>query len=155
MINCVSNIVLSVQILGASWYVASIQRQFECWRITCRKEMNRTHSPSCNPLFLDCASMTNPERQAWFRHTKVLTDCDALNNKNHFQFGMFADAFTDHVSSSRFFQKYFYCLWWGLKNLRYISFSLSYSIDRIMWLIWSSPSSFHPRSEPSILHPMV
>ncbi|MED6135347.1 putative cyclic nucleotide-gated ion channel 16 [Stylosanthes scabra] len=105
------------QVLGASWYVSSIQRQFECWRITCRKEMNRTHSPSCKPVYLDCKLLDDPARQAWFKRTKVLADCDALNDKNDFQFGMFADAFTDHVSSSTFSQKYFYCLWWGLKNL--------------------------------------
>ncbi|CAL0319981.1 unnamed protein product [Lupinus luteus] len=108
---------LASHVLGASWYVTSIQRQYECWRITCKKEMNKTHSPSCNPKFLDCAILGDHEREAWFRRTRVLTDCDALNDKNKFQFGMFADAFTDHVSSSRFFQKYFYCLWWGLKNL--------------------------------------
>ncbi|XP_027337679.1 probable cyclic nucleotide-gated ion channel 16 [Abrus precatorius] len=108
---------LASHVLGASWYVSSIQRQYECWRIICRREMNRTHSPSCNPSFLDCASLDNHERQVWFRRTRVLSDCDALNDKNQFQFGLFADAFTDHVSSSRFFQKYFYCLWWGLKNL--------------------------------------
>ncbi|KAK7350606.1 hypothetical protein VNO77_09417 [Canavalia gladiata] len=108
---------LASHVLGASWYVTSLQRQYECWRITCKKEMNRTRSPSCNPSFLDCATLDNHERQAWFRRTRVLSDCDALNDKNQFQFGLFADAFTDHVSSSRFFNKYFYCLWWGLKNL--------------------------------------
>ncbi|KHN19319.1 Putative cyclic nucleotide-gated ion channel 16 [Glycine soja] len=108
---------LASHVLGASWYVSSIQRQYECWIITCKKEMNRTHSPSCNPSFLDCGTLADHERQAWFKRTRVLTACDALNDKNEFQFGMFADAFTDHVSSSRFFQKYFYCLWWGLKNL--------------------------------------
>ncbi|KAK7354071.1 hypothetical protein VNO80_19528 [Phaseolus coccineus] len=108
---------LASHVLGASWYVASIQRQYDCWIITCKTEMNRTHSPSCNPSFLDCATLEHRERQAWFKHTRLLSDCDALNNKNEFQFGLFADAFTDHVSSSRFVQKYFYCLWWGLKNL--------------------------------------
>nr|KYP32694.1 putative cyclic nucleotide-gated ion channel 16 [Cajanus cajan] len=108
---------LASHVLGASWYVSSIQRQYECWRITCKKEMNRTHSPSCNPSFLDCGTMLQRERQAWFKRTRLLTNCDALNDKNQFQFGMFADAFTDHVSSAHFFQKYFYCLWWGLKNL--------------------------------------
>ncbi|XP_045810746.1 probable cyclic nucleotide-gated ion channel 16 [Trifolium pratense] len=108
---------LASHVLGATWYVTSIQRQYECWRIMCKKEMNRTHSPTCNPDFLDCTSLTNQARQAWFRRTRVLTNCDALNDKNIFQFGMFADAFTDHVSSSKFIQKYFYCLWWGLKNL--------------------------------------
>ncbi|KAL2340879.1 hypothetical protein Fmac_008819 [Flemingia macrophylla] len=105
------------QVLGASWYVSSIQRQYECWRINCKKEMNKTHSPSCNLSFLDCSTLLQHERQAWFRRTRLLANCDALNNKNHFQFGMFADALTDHVSASHFFQKYFYCLWWGLKNL--------------------------------------
>ena len=85
--------------------------------------MNRTRSPSCNPSFLDCASKENPERQAWLKRTKILTDCDALNDKNQFQFGMFADAFTDKVSSAKFIEKYFYCLWWGLKNLRYDLFT--------------------------------
>ncbi|XP_015967239.1 probable cyclic nucleotide-gated ion channel 16 [Arachis duranensis] len=108
---------LASHVLGASWYVSSIQRQFECWRITCRREMNRTHSPSCKPAYLDCNLLDDPARQAWFKRTSVLADCDALNDKNDFQFGMFSDAFTDHVSSSTFSQKYFYCLWWGLKNL--------------------------------------
>ncbi|KAJ1418226.1 RmlC-like jelly roll fold [Sesbania bispinosa] len=35
---------LASHVLGASWYVSSIQRQYECWRITCKKEMNRTHT---------------------------------------------------------------------------------------------------------------
>ncbi|QCD84792.1 probable cyclic nucleotide-gated ion channel 16 [Vigna unguiculata] len=108
---------LASHVLGATWYVASIQRQYECWIITCKHEMNRTHSPSCTPSFLDCATLDHRERQAWFKRTRVLSNCDVLNNKNEFQFGLFADAFTDHVSSSRFIQKYFYCLWWGLKNL--------------------------------------
>ena len=114
-----------MQVLGATWYVASIQRQYECWIITCKHEMNRTHSPSCTPSFLDCATLDHRERQAWFKRTRVLSNCDVLNNKNEFQFGLFADAFTDHVSSSRFIQKYFYCLWWGLKNLRCIHLPLS------------------------------
>lgn len=99
--------------------------------------MNGTHSPSCKLSFLDCASLANHERQAWFRKTRVLSNCDALNDKNKFQFGMFADAFLDHVSSSRFFQKYFYCLWWGLKNLRYICvdqcIQFSFSISDITY----------------------
>ncbi|KAK7317196.1 hypothetical protein RJT34_01210 [Clitoria ternatea] len=108
---------LASHVLGASWYVSSIQRQFECWRITCKQEFNKTHSPSCNLAFLDCANEHHDDRRAWFSRSKVLSDCDALNDKNRFQFGMFAEAFTDHVSSAPFFQKYFYCLWWGLKNL--------------------------------------
>ncbi|KAM7274145.1 hypothetical protein ACFE04_028809 [Oxalis oulophora] len=107
-----------MQILGSSWYLLSINRQDECWRIECAKERNLTHSPSCSSLFLDCSYYNDPERQLWLKTTKVLISCDARNDDNNdFQFGMFADAFTNDVTSSNFINKYFYCLWWGLKNL--------------------------------------
>ncbi|XVE54936.1 hypothetical protein DITRI_Ditri03aG0121600 [Diplodiscus trichospermus] len=109
---------LASHILGSSWYVLSIQRQYECWRIQCAKEMNATHSPSCNPYFLDCSTIGKPERNFWLKTTRVITNCDAQNDDNKdFQFGMFSDAFTNDVASSAFTDKYFYCLWWGLKNL--------------------------------------
>ncbi|KDP31121.1 hypothetical protein JCGZ_11497 [Jatropha curcas] len=108
--------VLASHILGASWYLASIQRQHECWDIQCEIEKNHTHSPSCNPLFLDCTTRDTPERDAWLRVTHLLTSCDARNDE-HFQFGMFADAFINHVGEADFIDKYFYCLWWGLRNL--------------------------------------
>lgn len=109
---------MSVQIFGASWYLLSIQRQHQCWSIECKNEMNATHSPSCDPLFLDCQSLDKPERLSWLNATKVLTSCDARNDY-YFQFGMFADAFTNDVASAIFIEKYFYCLWWGLRSLRY------------------------------------
>ncbi|KAJ7945889.1 Cyclic nucleotide-gated channel [Quillaja saponaria] len=106
---------LASHILGASWYLLSIQRQYECWSDVCKTEKNATHSPSCSPRFLDCSSLENPERQSWMKITKVVISCDAKND--NFQFGMFSDAFTNEVASSRFSEKYFYCLWWGLKSL--------------------------------------
>ncbi|KAH0864463.1 hypothetical protein HID58_081674 [Brassica napus] len=116
------------QVLGSVWYVLSIQRQHECWRRECIKEMNATHSPSCNLLFLDCGSLRDPGRQAWMRITRVLSNCDARNDDDqHFQFGMFGDAFTNDVTSSPFFDKYFYCLWWGLRNLSSYGQSLAAS----------------------------
>ncbi|CAF2085291.1 BnaA06g16940D [Brassica napus] len=115
-------------VLGSVWYVLSIQRQHECWRRECIKEMNATHSPSCNLLFLDCGSLRDPGRQAWMRITRVLSNCDARNDDDqHFQFGMFGDAFTNDVTSSPFFDKYFYCLWWGLRNLSSYGQSLAAS----------------------------
>ncbi|MBA0784498.1 hypothetical protein Gotri_006809 [Gossypium trilobum] len=109
---------LASHVLGASWYVLSIQRQYECWRIECSKEMNSTHSPSCNPYFLDCNTVGKSARNAWLKKTNVIINCDALNDDDKdFQFGMFSDAFTNNVASSDFPDKYFYCLWWGLKNL--------------------------------------
>lgn len=65
-----------------------------------------------------CSAKDNPARQAWLTTTNLLTNCDAQNDEN-FQFGMFAEAFTNHVAEASFIDKYFYCLWWGLRNLRY------------------------------------
>ncbi|PSS07802.1 Cyclic nucleotide-gated ion channel like [Actinidia chinensis var. chinensis] len=107
---------LAGHVLGASWYLLSIERQYSCWSQECRKEQNFTHSPSCSPSFLDCRNLDRPERQYWLNFTKVLSECDARQSRD-FKFGMFADAFTEDVASSNFMEKYFYCLWWGLKNL--------------------------------------
>lgn len=108
---------LASHVLGATWYLLSIERLYSCWRLECRKEQNGTHSPSCSPLFLDCKNLGKPERQLWLTFTTVLNNCDARNSQLDFNFGMFADAFTEDVASSNFIDKYFYCLWWGLKNL--------------------------------------
>ncbi|XP_024024506.1 probable cyclic nucleotide-gated ion channel 16 [Morus notabilis] len=109
--------ILASHVVGASWYVLSIQRQHQCWKLECDKEMNATHSPSCHPSFLDCSSLSNPERRFWMQGTQVLTSCDALNDDKNFEFGMFEDAFTSEIASSHFTEKYFYCLWWGLRSL--------------------------------------
>ncbi|KAK9926911.1 hypothetical protein M0R45_024119 [Rubus argutus] len=109
--------VLTAHIVGSSWYVLSIKRQYECWKMECDKEKNETHSPSCNLKFLDCSSEEKPDRDAWMKNTKVVENCDAINDDKNFEFGMFAEAFTSEVASARFIDKYFYCLWWGMRNL--------------------------------------
>ncbi|KAJ8546324.1 hypothetical protein K7X08_018907 [Anisodus acutangulus] len=108
---------LASHVAGASWYVASIGRQFSCWSIECRKE--RDAVPPCVPEFLDCTSSTDSYvRDYWRNSTQVLAKCDAINDKDSgFKFGIFTDAFTNEVASSTFMEKYLYCLWWGLRNL--------------------------------------
>jgi cyclic nucleotide gated channel len=43
-------------------------------------------------------------------------------NETVFNFGIFLDALQSGVVSSSmdFRQKFFYCFWWGLQNLRYV-----------------------------------
>lgn len=73
----------------------------------------------CLPSYLDCNSLQQADRQYWLNITHVIGNCDAKNEDISFKFGMFADAFINDVASSRFIEKYLYCLWWGLRNLRY------------------------------------
>ncbi|XP_024031392.1 cyclic nucleotide-gated ion channel 18 [Morus notabilis] len=107
---------LASHILGASWYLLSIGRQFSCWQMECTKE-SASRLLSCLPSYLDCNSLEMPARRSWLNATRVTTRCDARNDNINFKFGMFADAFTNEVASSRFVEKYLYCLWWGLRNL--------------------------------------
>lgn len=69
--------------------------------------------------YLDCTSSEadEPERAKWLKVTKVLTNCDPRNEHIKFNYGMFADAFKNDVATAPFRDKYFYCLWFGLKNL--------------------------------------
>ncbi|KAM7471323.1 hypothetical protein LguiA_009506 [Lonicera macranthoides] len=108
--------ILASHVLGAIWYLFAFERQYTCWKRECKKEQNLTDSPSCNQEFLDCSSIVNKmNRRAWLAVTKVLTNCDARDNP--LDFGMFADAFTSKVASVDFTEKYFYCLWFGLRGL--------------------------------------
>ncbi|XP_055804903.1 cyclic nucleotide-gated ion channel 18-like isoform X2 [Solanum dulcamara] len=108
---------LASHVAGASWYVASIGRQYSCWSIECRKEHDAV--PPCILEFLDCTSVEDSYvRDYWRNSTQVLAKCDAINDEDSgFKFGIFADAFTNEVASSTFMEKYLYCLWWGLRNL--------------------------------------
>ncbi|GAV72563.1 cNMP_binding domain-containing protein/Ion_trans domain-containing protein, partial [Cephalotus follicularis] len=107
---------LASHVLGATWYLLSVGRQFGCWKSECRAE-HAGGLVSCIPSFLDCNSVMQPEREYWLNITRVLSHCDAKNENSQFKYGMFADAFTDEVASAGFVAKYLYCLWWGLRNL--------------------------------------
>ncbi|KAI6682920.1 hypothetical protein NL676_028833 [Syzygium grande] len=108
---------LASHVIGSIWYLWSIQRLNSCWRMECEKEMNNTRSPPCKQRFFDCTTLNDPQRMLWLNSTQVLAKCDAFKDDNHLQFGIFASAFINEVASADFIEKYFYCLWWGLRNL--------------------------------------
>ncbi|CAI9293518.1 unnamed protein product [Lactuca saligna] len=78
---------LASHIVGAFWYLLSVERKDTCWQRACeRKHFNKN--------FLYCGN----ERMAGYDRWH-----DALSS------GI--------VSSKKFVSKYCYCLWWGLQNL--------------------------------------
>ncbi|XP_014497306.1 cyclic nucleotide-gated ion channel 18 [Vigna radiata var. radiata] len=108
---------LASHVTGATWYLSSIGRQFNCWKTQCQIE-NKSHTLSCFSSYLDCNSLNVPDRQYWLNITHVITKCDAKSKINiKYKFGMFAEAFLNDVVISSFKERYFYCLWWGLRNL--------------------------------------
>ncbi|XP_031402749.1 protein CNGC15b-like isoform X2 [Punica granatum] len=108
---------LASHVLGACWYLLSIERQEACWRSVCDH-----YKPTCEYSFFDCQSLDNPRRAAWLQLSNVSSLCSPTNK--YYQFGIYGDALNQDVTSSSFFHKYFYCLWWGLKNLSSLGQSL-------------------------------
>ncbi|XP_027343380.1 protein CNGC15c-like [Abrus precatorius] len=98
------------KILGACWYLLSIERQEACWRSVCNLEKS-----FCEYGFFDCHRVKDALRISWFVASNISNLCSP--NDNFYQFGIYADAVTSQVTSSAFFNKYFFCLWWGLRNL--------------------------------------
>lgn len=103
-----------MKVLGAVWYLMSVDRIFTCWKLQCRHERNDI---KCRTIYLDCAT-TGRDRDVWYSKTQVFKKCDGKHG--NFNFGMFAPASHDQVASANFIEKYFYCLWFGLKNLRLV-----------------------------------
>ncbi|KAH7864127.1 hypothetical protein Vadar_026085 [Vaccinium darrowii] len=111
---------LASHVLGACWYLLSIERQEACWRYACSHK-----NQSCNTGFFDCRTVNHSDRKAWFQSSNITNICDP--NTSPYPFGIYSDAMASHVTSSSFISKYFYCLWWGLKNLSCLGQSLSTS----------------------------
>ncbi|KAK9279320.1 hypothetical protein L1049_012999 [Liquidambar formosana] len=121
---------LASHVLGACWYLLSIERQEACWRSACNLE-----KPSCENKFFDCHRVGDSLRENWFTSSNVTNLCVPSNS--FYQFGIYGDALTSGVTNSTFFNKYFYCLWWGLKNLSSLGQNLSTStyVGEIMFAI--------------------
>ncbi|RZC08739.1 cyclic nucleotide-gated ion channel 17-like isoform X2 [Glycine soja] len=104
---------LASHVLGAAWYLLSLDRYTTCWKSFCKKE----HNPENCFLYLDCSSSNIKLHEIWANSTNVFSSCDPSNDDINFKYGIFESAVKKHVVSSKFIPKYLYCLWWGLQQL--------------------------------------
>ncbi|KAL0393882.1 UNVERIFIED_CONTAM: putative cyclic nucleotide-gated ion channel 14 [Sesamum latifolium] len=114
---------LASHVLGAAWYVLSIERHAICWKSACRAEFK---TAGCSLNFLDCGTLSHSDRANWLNSTLVFTNCNP-DDTSFFNYGIFGNAVAKNVVSSEFLKKYFYCLWWGLQNLSSYGQTLSTS----------------------------
>ncbi|KAK6135349.1 hypothetical protein DH2020_030909 [Rehmannia glutinosa] len=108
---------LASHVLGAFWYLFSIERETTCWDRACG---NRS---DCRDASFFCEG-----DHARFR--QLLNDSCPIQNANTtlFDFGIFLEALQSGVVESKDFpQKFFYCFWWGLQNLSSLGQNLSTS----------------------------
>jgi cyclic nucleotide gated channel, plant len=99
--------VLFFQVLGALWYLLSVDRQIACWRNFCDET-------DCHTRYLYC----DVKPDSMWNGTSVFSTCNAKNSTK-FDFGMFQPLLANKTPNESFLKKYIYCLWWGLQNLRY------------------------------------
>ncbi|KAK8597405.1 hypothetical protein V6N13_094817 [Hibiscus sabdariffa] len=97
---------LASHVLGASWYLLSMERHASCLKTECRNESSPLQ---CNPYYLDCGTLNDADRNEWQNATVVFSKCDARNNIS-FDYGIFKNALTKQVLSSGFLGKYFYSI---------------------------------------------
>ncbi|KAH9616102.1 hypothetical protein KSS87_001709 [Heliosperma pusillum] len=109
---------LASHVLGAAWYLLSVERFSSCWKKECRLE---TSPIACERSFLDCNMLSNATRKSWANSTQVFVKCDPNIPGTNFDYGMFENAILKKVVSNNIVDKYFYCLWWGLQQLRYVA----------------------------------
>ncbi|KAJ6748822.1 CYCLIC NUCLEOTIDE-GATED ION CHANNEL-LIKE PROTEIN [Salix purpurea] len=108
---------LASQVLGADWYLFSIERQTDCWRQACGTQ------DTCRRAYLFCDGAGGAGNLSFLdNHCPIRTP-----NETVFNFGIFLDALQSGVvlSSTGFSEKFFYCFWWGLRNLRCVVFVLT------------------------------
>ncbi|XP_078429086.1 cyclic nucleotide gated channel 1 [Wolffia australiana] len=97
--------ILASHVLGAVWYLLSVERKETCWRNACRDA-----GRNCKQSFV-CGNTANP-------NNFFLNSTCPINpaNETLFDFGIYLPALQNVVDIS-FVEKLFYCLWWGLRNL--------------------------------------
>lgn len=102
---------LASNVLGAFWYLFTIERKDKCWRIAC-DEQN-----SCDLDALYCGQ-TREGNYSFLNTSCPLLEPDQIKSPNDFNFGIFLEALQSKVvEKQNFWQKLFYCFWWGLRNL--------------------------------------
>ncbi|KAJ6748817.1 CYCLIC NUCLEOTIDE-GATED ION CHANNEL 15-RELATED-RELATED [Salix purpurea] len=110
---------LASHVIGAFWYLFSIERQTNCWRQACGTQ------DTCRREYLFCDGAGGAGNLSFLdNHCPIRTP-----NETVFNFGIFLDALQSGValSSTGFSDKFFYCFWWGMRNLSSLGHNLKTS----------------------------
>ncbi|KAJ0963018.1 hypothetical protein J5N97_028140 [Dioscorea zingiberensis] len=113
---------LASHILGAFWYLISIEREFSCWKGAC-KQIN------CSTSSLYCSGDKGNDSGFTSLGNNSIANACPVNTANTtlFDFGIFLPALQNVVQTKDFFPKLFYCFWWGLQNLSSLGQNLNTS----------------------------
>ncbi|CAI9099778.1 OLC1v1036648C1 [Oldenlandia corymbosa var. corymbosa] len=101
---------LASNALGAFWYLLTIERVDSCWRESCAKH-------HCDYDALNCGVSRSGDYSFLYSSCPLL-EPNEIKHRKDFNFGMFLEALqSELVEKHIFWKKFFYGLWWGLRNL--------------------------------------
>uniref|UniRef100_A0A5B7B186 Putative cyclic nucleotide-gated ion channel 1-like isoform X1 n=1 Tax=Davidia involucrata TaxID=16924 RepID=A0A5B7B186_DAVIN len=104
-------------VVGALWYMFTIERQERCWRSACDRYKLNYDNLYCGEHHAGVYSFLNT--------SCPLLEPNEIKDLTDFNFGIFLEALQSHVVETRDFSgKLFYCFWWGLRNLSSIGQNL-------------------------------
>ncbi|GAA0167148.1 ligand-gated ion channel [Lithospermum erythrorhizon] len=113
--------ILASHVLGAFWYLFSIERQYVCWEETCGEHQNF----DANIFY---CGFERHEDYSFLNSSCPLFQPDVTRESRDFDFGIYLDALQSHVVyKKKLFSKWSYSLWWGLRSLSSIGQSLDTS----------------------------
>ncbi|PRQ58437.1 putative potassium channel, voltage-dependent, EAG/ELK/ERG [Rosa chinensis] len=110
---------LASHLVGALWYLFSVEREYRCWRDHCGIDVK------CKK-YLYCGYVEENNYGGENKTTIVnglKASCPFINpedikNSSVFNFGIFYDALESGVMETTDFpKKFLYCFWWGLRSL--------------------------------------
>uniref|UniRef100_A0A1J3JWY9 Putative cyclic nucleotide-gated ion channel 12 n=1 Tax=Noccaea caerulescens TaxID=107243 RepID=A0A1J3JWY9_NOCCA len=111
-------------VFGAFWYLSAIEKRNKCWREACAK------TPGCDLRNQYCAAKGGGSNSVYLSTSCPLVEPEQITNSTVFNFGMYIDAMKSgivEVKPRDFPRKFFYCFWWGLRNLSALGQSLKTS----------------------------
>ena len=109
----------------------SIEREDACWREVC-------NNSTCLEFLYCDKNKTNHGLIEILNKSCPFTSPDEINDTNVFNFGIYIDALQSRVVESYDFpKKFFYCFWWGLRNLSALGQNLKTStfVEEILFAV--------------------
>ncbi|XP_062091417.1 cyclic nucleotide-gated ion channel 1-like [Humulus lupulus] len=128
---------LASHLVGAFWYLYSLERLDTCWRKVFKEQKWDLRYVYCNQNRTNHVLPDAKSIEGFFNVSCPFINPDDVNGT--FNFGIFTDALKSGViESTDFSSKFFYCFWWGLRNLSSLGQNLktSTNVGEIIFAVW-------------------
>ncbi|KAL6194742.1 hypothetical protein ACLB2K_035818 [Fragaria x ananassa] len=115
--------ILSSHVIGAFWYFSTILMEVVCWKIA----LGGNAKFQCHE-----SGISDEDPQSKINDTKIYASCRNFTGDSGYDYGLFRKTVqTGYTGSTRFQEKLFYFVWWGLKNIS--NFGTNIDTSEFIW----------------------